>query len=105
MLDPKDNDTAFMFAVGVRYCLDRHSYAPSLCCDWLHKHWQTFRRSNAEMILRDIREHVAFVEEPRNNTAVGWEADLQTWQKFLAWAEAAPKFPDERAGEREDGDG
>ncbi len=26
------NDDAFMAVAGLRYCLGRHSYAPSLCC-------------------------------------------------------------------------
>jgi hypothetical protein len=81
------SDDAFMMLAGVRYCLGRHSYAPSLCCGWLKTKWQQVDQRDRAQIVREIGEHIAYVEGGRcHNTAPGWEDDLRTWQAFLTWA-------------------
>ncbi|GJE37813.1 hypothetical protein [Methylobacterium persicinum] len=81
------SDDAFMVAAGVRYCLGRHSYAPSLCCGWLKTKWLTLSEGDRSVILRDIGEHISGVKEGRwHNAHPGWEADLQAWVSFREWA-------------------
>ncbi len=91
-IDPQNRDTGFMLSVAVRYCLDRHSYAPSLCCDWLRSHWRLLSDHTRALIARDIREHIASehrraetrAERP-NLAPPGWECDLRTWEQMAEW--------------------
>jgi len=86
------NDDAFMVLAGVRYCLGRHSYAPSLCCDWLKLKWPTFAEADKAQIVRAIQARVA--EDGANESRAGihsWETDLRTWRDFLEW-QARPPF-------------
>lgn len=93
------SDDAFMMLAGVRYCLGRHSYAPSLCCGWLKAKWPQISAGDQAQIVREIREHIAGVEEGRwHNLQAGWESDLRTWQAFRAWAR--PGGLQERGGEQ-----
>ena len=90
-IDPQDHYTGFMLSVGVRYCLDRHSYAPGLCCDWLRSHWHLLAERSRSLITRDIQRHIdsehqATEIRARNGGGpAGWEDDLRTWERMLAW--------------------
>lgn len=84
------SDDAFMVLAGVRYCLGRHSYAPSLCCDWLKGRWPDLSEGDRAVILRDITSHIADEEQSTTRT---WEVDAQTWKNFAAWAAAHPISP------------
>lgn len=98
------NDDAFMVLAGVRYCLGRHSYAPSLCCNWLKAKWPTFRDADKAQIIREIQRHVADHDTEGSYAGVaGWEIDLRTWRSFLAWDPSPnrPVVPEERS----DGEG
>ena len=77
------NDDAFMALAGVRYCIGRHSYAPSLCCDWLRRRWPTFKETDRAQIIREIKTHV-FDEDHRKREPV-FAIDVETWRAFLAW--------------------
>ena len=91
-IDPQNRDTGFMLSVAVRYCLDRHSYAPVLCCDWLRAHWHLLAVQDQRGIARDIRQHIE-AETQRSEyrarcpvlASPGWECDLRTWERMAAW--------------------
>ncbi|WP_267422748.1 hypothetical protein [Methylobacterium sp. GC_Met_2] len=81
------SDDSFMMLAGVRYCLGRHSDAPSLCCDWLKAKWPQVDARDRVQIVRKIGERIAGVVEGRwHNVQAGWESDLRTWRAFYAWA-------------------
>lgn len=77
------SDDAFMALAGVRYCLGRHSYAPSLCCEWLKGRWPELAKGDRAVILRDIASHIADERQSEDPT---WELDVRTWENFVAWA-------------------
>lgn len=99
-IDPLNRDTGFMLSVAVRYCLDRHSYAPSLCCDWLRSHWRLLSDHTRALITRDIQKHIASehrraeIRAERPNIAPpGWECDLKTWERMAEWVAAQSPTP------------
>lgn len=57
-VDPLNRDTGFMLSAAVRFRLGRHSYPPSLCCDWLRAHGHLLSEQDREGILRDIGRHL-----------------------------------------------
>lgn len=66
MLTPIDENTAFMGVAGVRYCLGRGSYAPSVAMQWCTHHWQRLRDGTKFVILRDV---------------IDWLADRHIWDE------------------------
>jgi hypothetical protein len=43
---------------SVRYCLTRHSYAPSECADLIRSHWAEIPENTKRIIIRDIDEAI-----------------------------------------------
>lgn len=77
------SDDACMALAGVRYCLGRHTYMPSLCCGWLKTKWPDLKEGDRAQIVREINQHIAD-EEQRDREPV-FAIDVETWREFVAW--------------------
>ncbi|KAB7784057.1 hypothetical protein [Methylorubrum populi] len=85
-IDPLCRDTGFMIVAAFRYCIGRHSYAPSLCCDWLRGHWRLLAEQDRRTIHREIGMHLDDLHRQGDpGTIPGWDIDRQTWERMAEW--------------------
>ena len=65
-----------MIFYAFRYCLGRMTYSVSTCSDYLIEHWEELRKTDRELILKEISEAI---KEHR----AGHDCDIQRWKAVL----------------------
>lgn len=69
-------DDELMAIAAVRYCLSRHSYIVSACCNWVLSHEREMSRNTCRVILRDI------VERLQGQMDGDWDVDRRSWHEL-----------------------
>jgi len=82
-----DRDTGFIILAAMRYAIGRCTYAPSLVCDWIRRHWDKIDDQTRNLLRRDLGEAVEHAER-HGDDYLGMECDAQTWREMLSWMEA-----------------
>lgn len=79
---------------AVRYCLGRHSYAPSLMMDKLDEIWDQVNGGFKKLIYRDIDEHERHVMfmiehwcEKEGKTFKDFSMELNDLGEWIKWSE------------------
>lgn len=69
----------FIVAFALRYALWRHSCAPSIVASYISDHWDKLQQQH-DCILRDIREHLAYCKEWKEDSLNS--IDYDTWSRL-----------------------
>jgi hypothetical protein len=87
----KDQDTWFLALVAMRYCIGRRSYAPSLCAQWIKRHWPIIPTQTRAMMRRDLADECGRADHTGNKGMLGDACDELTWRDLLEWMVTRPE--------------
>lgn len=81
-----DQDLMFLIVSGIRYCIGRNAYAPSIANDVIRMYWHQLDGRHRDLIHRDVKEHVDKISLP---FAIE-DMNKDVWTELLSWIEADP---------------
>lgn len=81
-----DPDLMFIIVSGIRYCMGRNTYAPSIADDVIRRYWHQLDGRHRDLIHKDVEEHVVRITRP---FAIK-DADKDMWIELLSWIKANP---------------
>ena len=77
-----NRDFSSLAVYSVRYCLDRHSYAPIDVQDIIKRNIDSLTENDRAVMIRDISEHLS--ELPENESYI-FKIDSDSWREFRDW--------------------
>ncbi len=87
-----------MIVAAFRYCLGRMTYMPSVCADWIIRHWDEFPERERIVIQRELEE--AFTEDNKDRADIarndgfgytlGHDCDRRAWSRVREIWKGAP---------------